>query len=115
LILLASPLVCLCRPRDIAGRGRRGTSCRRTLLLLAALLSASIELAHSSQPPALIERPNTNAGPTQISTEIWAIDISSIDSAQQSFIADAAVVLQWKVLPLIFAIASLAIFGKSRD
>ena len=68
----------------------------RRLLLLAGLLSASIQLAHSSEAPTLIERPNADAGPTQVSVGIWVVDINSIDSAQQSFVADVAVVLRWK-------------------
>jgi hypothetical protein len=70
----------------------RGTK----LLLLAGLLAASIEMARSSETPTLIERPNADSGPTQISVEIWVVDINSIDSAQQSFTADVAVVLRWK-------------------
>lgn len=69
---------------------------RSKLLPIAGLLLVSIQLAHSSETPALIERPNTNGGPTQISVEIWVIDIHSIDSAQQDFAADIAVVLRWK-------------------
>jgi hypothetical protein len=69
---------------------------RRKLLPIAGFLLVSIQLAHSSETPALIERPNTSAGPTQISVQIWVIDIHSIDSAQQSFTADIAVVLRWK-------------------
>ena len=69
---------------------------RRKLLPIAGFLLVSIQLAHSSETPALIERPNTNGGPTQISVEIWVIDIHSIDSAQQNFAADIAVVLRWK-------------------
>ena len=69
---------------------------RRKLLPIAGILLVSIQLAHSSEPPALIERPNINAGPTPISVQIWVIDIHSIDSAQQNFTADIAVVLRWK-------------------
>jgi hypothetical protein len=69
---------------------------RRKFLPIAGFLLVSIQLAHSSGTPALIERPNTSAGPTQISVQIWVIDIHSIDSAQQSFTADIAVVLRWK-------------------
>jgi gamma-aminobutyric acid receptor subunit beta len=73
---------------------------RRTFLglLLAKFILASVHLAHGAETPTptLIERPNADSGPTQISTEIWAVDISSIDSAQQSFTADIAVILRWK-------------------
>jgi hypothetical protein len=66
------------------------------LLPIAGFLLVSIQLAHSSETPALIERPNTNGGLTRISVEIWVVDIHNIDSAQQDFTADVAVVLRWK-------------------
>jgi len=46
--------------------------------------------------PPLIDRPNANSGPTEISVGMWVVDISSIDSAQQTFTAEIAVVLRWK-------------------
>jgi hypothetical protein len=55
-----------------------------------------IPLARSADVPALIDRPAAEAGPTQISVGIWVVDISSIDSAQQAFTAEIAVVLRWK-------------------
>jgi hypothetical protein len=70
----------------------RGTK----ILLLAGFLAASMQVAHSSEAPTLIERPNADAGPTQVSVQIWFVDINSIDSAQQSFIADIVIVLRWK-------------------
>src|SRR4029077_3094106 len=69
---------------------------RKTLLLLAGLFVASIQLAHSSETRTLIDRPAADSGPTEISVGIWFVDINSIDSAQQSFGADIAVVLRWK-------------------
>jgi hypothetical protein len=66
------------------------------LLLLAGFLAASIQLALSSEAPTVIERPNADAGPTEISVGIWIVDINNIDSAQQSFGADIAVALRWK-------------------
>ena len=68
----------------------------RRFLLLAGVFAASIHLVCSSETPPLIERPNADAGPTQVSTGIWVVDVNSIDSAQQSFTADVVVVLQWK-------------------
>lgn len=65
-------------------------------LLLAGFLALSIQLARSSETPALIERPNASLGPTQISVAVWFVDISSIDSAQQSLTADVFIVLRWK-------------------
>jgi hypothetical protein len=46
--------------------------------------------------PPLIDRPNADSGPTEISVGMWVVDISSIDSAQQTFTAEIALVLRWK-------------------
>ena len=64
--------------------------------LVVVILSMSIQHARSAETPALIERPNADSGPTQISVGIWVVDINSIDSAQQTFTADIATVLRWK-------------------
>ena len=69
---------------------------RRILFRFFVLFAISSQVAWSAETPALIDRPAGGAGPTQISTEIWAVDISSIDSSQQSFTADIAVILRWK-------------------
>ena len=64
---------------------------------LLVLFATSIRLALGSEAPALIDRPNADSGgPTQVSVGIWAVDISNIDSAQQNFTAELAVVLRWK-------------------
>jgi Neurotransmitter-gated ion-channel transmembrane region./Neurotransmitter-gated ion-channel ligand binding domain. len=68
----------------------------KKVLLLVGLFTASTQLAQTSETLRLIDRPNADSGPTQISTEIWVVDINSIDSAQQSFVADVAIVLRWK-------------------
>jgi Neurotransmitter-gated ion-channel ligand binding domain/Neurotransmitter-gated ion-channel transmembrane region len=64
--------------------------------LLVVLLAKSIQLASSAEMPPLIDRPNADSGPTEISVGMWVVDISSIDSAQQTFTAEIAVVLRWK-------------------
>jgi hypothetical protein len=69
---------------------------RIKFLLLAGFLATSIQLARSAETPTLIDRPNGDSGPTQISVAIWFVDVSSIDSAQQNFTADVVVVLRWK-------------------
>ena len=56
----------------------------------------SIEAALGADLPAVIDRPRAQDGPTQVSVGIWIADITSIDSAQQSFTAEIAVVLRWK-------------------
>ena len=63
---------------------------------LLVLFALSTRLALGSEAPALIDRPNADSGPTQISVGIWVADISNIDSAQQNFTAEVAVVLRWK-------------------
>src|SRR5215468_626473 len=65
-------------------------------LLVIVLVAMSIHLARGAEMPALIERPNADSGPTEISVGIWVVDISHIDSAQQTFTAELAVVLRWK-------------------
>src|SRR6266516_3284629 len=63
-------------------------------LLVVFVLSSRLTLG--SEAPALIDRPNADSGPTQISVGIWVADISNIDSVQQNFTAELAVVLRWK-------------------
>jgi hypothetical protein len=64
--------------------------------LLVVLLAMSIQFARGADLPAVIERPASGNGPTQVSVGIWIVDISKIDSAEQSFTAEVAVVLRWK-------------------
>ena len=64
--------------------------------ILFVLVAMSIQLAHSTEAPGLIERPGAETGPTQVSVGIWIVDISKIDSAEQSFTAEVAAVLRWK-------------------
>lgn len=56
----------------------------------------SIQFARGAEMPAVIDRPRAQDGPTQVSIGIWVADITGIDSAQQSFTAEIAVVLRWK-------------------
>ena len=69
---------------------------KRIRFPLLVVFALSIRLALGSEAPALIDRPNADSGPTQISVGIWVADISDIDSAQQNFTAELAVVLRWK-------------------
>src|SRR6266571_5017782 len=64
--------------------------------LVVSILVRSIQLASSAEMPPLIDRPNADSGPTEISVGMWVVDISNIDSAQQTFTAEIAVVLRWK-------------------
>src|SRR5438552_530670 len=70
---------------------------KRIRFPLLVVFALSIRLVLGSEAPALIDRPNADSGgPTQISVGMWVVDISSIDSAQQTFTAEIAVVLRWK-------------------
>jgi hypothetical protein len=59
-------------------------------------VAMSIQLARGAGAPVLIERPQAEAGPTRVSVGIWMADITNIDSAQQNFTAEVAVVLRWR-------------------
>ena len=69
---------------------------KRSRFPLLVVFALSIRLTLGSEAPALVDRPNADAGPTQISVGIWVADVSNIDSAQQTFTAEIAVVLRWK-------------------
>src|SRR4029077_964503 len=64
--------------------------------LLVVLLAMLIFHARGAEMPTVIDRPRAQDGPTQVSVGIWIADITSIDSAQQTFTAEIAVVLRWK-------------------
>ena len=66
------------------------------ILLCAMVLLLLSRLAHGAETPAVIDRPGADDGPTEVSVGIWMVDINKIDSAEQSFTADIAVVLHWK-------------------
>jgi Neurotransmitter-gated ion-channel ligand binding domain len=65
-------------------------------ILVVVFVAMSIRLAHCAEAPAAIDRPAADSGPTQVSVGIWVVDISNIDSAQQTFTADVVVVLRWR-------------------
>jgi hypothetical protein len=69
---------------------------KRIYFLLLVLFVMSIRLAHSAEAPVLVERPASEGGPTEVSVGIWIVDINNIDSAQQSFSAEIALLLRWK-------------------
>src|SRR6266481_6874339 len=60
------------------------------------LFAMSILRARGSEIPAVIDRPGADDGPTRVSIGIWMVDITSIDSAQQNFTAEVAIVLRWR-------------------
>ncbi len=60
------------------------------------LLATSIQPGLGAEAPMVIDRPAADFGPTQVFVGMWVVDISNIDSAQQNFTAEIAVVLRWK-------------------
>jgi hypothetical protein len=59
-----------------------------------------IQPAQSAEAPAVIERPTAETGPTQVSVGIWVVDISNIDSAEQTFTAEVALKLRDEILSI---------------
>ena len=69
---------------------------KQILFRFFVLFAISSQVAWSAETPALIDRPAAGAGPTQVSVGVWIVDITNIDSAQQNFTSDLAVVFRWK-------------------
>jgi Neurotransmitter-gated ion-channel ligand binding domain len=69
---------------------------KRIHSLFLILFVICAQPARSAEAATLIDRPNADSGPTQISVGIWVVDISKIDSAEQTFTAEVAIVLRWK-------------------
>jgi len=63
------------------------------IFLLLPLLILFTSIAHSSD---ILSRPNSESGPTEVEAAIWLIDIDSIDSSAQSFVANIFLRLKWK-------------------
>ena len=69
---------------------------RKIHCLLLLPLATSIQFALGAETPSVIDRPAGDAGPTQVSVGVWIVDITKIDSAEQSVTAEVAIVLRWK-------------------
>jgi hypothetical protein len=70
-------------------------------LLLVVIAAVSSEFVRGAEMSAAIDRPKSEHGPTEVSVGIWVVDIRNIDSAQQTFTAEIAVILQWKDARLV--------------
>ena len=81
---------------------------KRIVFLPIVFVAMSIQLVRSAETSAPIERPEAEKGPTQVFVGIWIVDITNIDSAQQNFTADIAVVLRWKDVRLAHTGTGLA-------
>jgi hypothetical protein len=63
------------------------------LAILAMAVSAEVSAASFFND---ISRPGAGAGPTVVSAAVWLIDIDSIDSSAQNFVANVFLMLRWK-------------------
>ena len=81
---------------------------KRIVFLPIVFVAMSIQLVRSAETSAPIERPEAEKGPTQVFVGIWIVDITNIDSAQQNFTTDIAVVLRWKDVRLAHTGTGLA-------
>jgi hypothetical protein len=66
-------------------------------LLLAGIISPALRGADG--PPALPPvppRPGAAEGPTEVGYAVWIVDVTRIDSADQTFEAGLVVVLRWR-------------------
>ena len=84
---------------------------KRILFWFFLLFGISSQAAWSTEAPALIDRPAAGAGPTQVSVGIWIVDITNIDSAQQNFTTDLAIVFRWKDARLTHTGTGLAYYA----
>jgi hypothetical protein len=51
-------------------------------ILVIVFVATSIQLGRGAEAPAVIDRPGLGNGPTKVSTGIWIVDITAIDSAR---------------------------------
>jgi len=90
------------RGNSIGGGMERIRGSRCVLFLLLALISISwtSASAQASQTPKVsgvnMLRPGAGDGPTEVSVAMWLVDIDSINSSNQNFVANVFVALHWK-------------------
>src|SRR5256886_2327716 len=63
---------------------------------LLVVFALSIRLTLGSHAPALTDRPHADSGTSESAVGMWVVNISSIDSDEQYFAGELAVVLRWK-------------------
>jgi hypothetical protein len=66
-------------------------------ILVVVFVVMSIQLARSAETPALIERPASGNGPTQVSVGLWTVDIGKIDS--EAVTSSSVPARQWNHSP----------------
>jgi hypothetical protein len=60
------------------------------------MVSAGADAELTKDALKVSDRPNPEAGPTKVETKIWVLDISSINSANQTFNANIFIGITWK-------------------
>ena len=71
-------------------------------VFIVSFFSALLSGEEASASQQYVSRPDAKTGPTTVSVAIWLVDIDSIDSAQQNFVASVFVALRWKDNRLAF-------------
>jgi len=66
------------------------------VILLFCIFFVILNVGIASAQQRQFTRPDAKAGPTTVSAAIWMVDIDSIDSAQQNYVANVFVLLRWK-------------------
>jgi hypothetical protein len=66
------------------------------LLLVISTSASAIVYASCEVPNRATSRPDTDAGPTQVSVGLYILDISKVDDIEQSFQADFMIDVLWK-------------------
>lgn len=69
-------------------------------ILFLAPCAQALEQEPVPRSLRILSRPGADGGPTEVQTAIWLLDIDSIDSSAQSFVANIYVLLTWKDLRL---------------
>jgi hypothetical protein len=87
---------------------------KRISLLLLLIFAVSIAIGRSAETLGLIERPAAETGPTQVSVGIWIVDISKIDSAEQSFTAESPSCCVGKIRGWLIPAAELCVIRSNR-
>lgn len=66
------------------------------LILLFCIFFGILKAGEASAQQRQFARPSAKGEPTTVSVAVWVIDVASINSAQQNFVANIFIALKWK-------------------